>query len=90
MTVSLTREMQEYVNEKVRTGQFASAEEAVNGLLALFKEQEELTPDDLAELRAELDPAIAEADRGEFVDVNVEDIIAERRAALAARRKKGP
>ena len=47
MTVSLTREMQEYVNEKVRTGQFASAEEAVNGLLALFKEQEELTPEDL-------------------------------------------
>ena len=89
MQVTLTPEMQAFVAEKVRAGQFASADEAVNLLLALVKEQEELTPSEVEELRAKLDPAIAEAACGEFVDFTADDVIAERRAALAARRKKG-
>ena len=89
MQVTLSPEMKEYIAEKVRAGQFASADEAVNFLLAAARDQERLAPEEIDELRAELDPAIAEADRGEFVDVDVEKIIAERRAALAARRRKG-
>ena len=88
-TVRLNPAMARFVSSKVRAGEFASPEDAVNGLLAHLKRQEELTPQDIAELRAMLDPAIAEADRGEFVDVNIENIIAERRAAMRARRKKG-
>jgi len=81
--------MEEFVAEKVRSGQFASADDAVNFLLAVLKEQEELSPADVEDLRAKLDPAIAELDRGQFVEFTAEDVIAERRAALAARRKKG-
>ena len=87
MNVSLTPDVQEYVEQKVRTGQYASAEEAVNTLLALVREQEELSPEDIDELRAEVDIGIAEADRGEFVQFTAEEIIAERRSALAARKK---
>ena len=72
---------------KVRAGQFASADEAVNALLAMTMEQERLTPDDVAELRAALDPAIAEADRGEFVEFTAADVIREARAARPGRRK---
>jgi antitoxin ParD1/3/4 len=80
MTLSLTPEVQAFVAEKVRSGQYRSAEEAVNALLAMAMEQERLTPEDVADLRAQLDPAIAEADRGEFVEFTAGDVIAERRA----------
>jgi antitoxin ParD1/3/4 len=77
MTLSLTPEVQAFVAEKVRSGQYRSAEEAVNALLAMAMEQERLTPEDVAELRAQLDPAIAEADRGQFAEFTADDVIAE-------------
>lgn len=87
MTISLTPEVEKFVAEKIRTGQYGSADEAVNSLLAMTMDQERLTPEDVAELRARLDPAIAEADRGEFVDFDAEQVIAEGRAAQVAHRK---
>ena len=87
MTISLRPELENYVAEKVRTGQYRSAEEAVNALLAMTMDQERLTPEDVAELRAALDPAIAEADRGEFVEFTAEQIIHEGRAGLPKKRK---
>ena len=89
MTVTLSRDLEEFIAEKVRSGQFDSANDAVNRLLELIREQERSTTEDVEALRAELDPAIAQADRGEFVEFTAEDVIAERRAALAARRKQG-
>jgi Arc/MetJ-type ribon-helix-helix transcriptional regulator len=91
MQVTLTPEMQEFIARQVRAGHFASPDEAVNFFLAAAKAQETLGPgrEDVEELRALLDPAIAELDRGEFVEFSAEDVIAERRAALAARRKTG-
>ena len=78
MNVSLSAEMEKFVAEKVRAGQYASADEAVNGLLSMLKGQEALSPEDVADLRAELDPAIGEADRGEFTEFTAEDIISKR------------
>jgi antitoxin ParD1/3/4 len=86
MTISLTPEVQKFVAEKVRSGQYKTPDEAVNALLSMTMQQERLTPDDVEELRAQLDPAIAEADRGEFVEFTAEDVIAERRAARANRK----
>jgi predicted transcriptional regulator len=43
----------------------------------------------LNELRAEIDVGLAEADRGEFVEFTADDVIAERRAALASKQSKG-
>ena len=40
MTVSLTAEMAKFVADKVRAGVYRSADEAVNALLALSREQE--------------------------------------------------
>jgi Arc/MetJ-type ribon-helix-helix transcriptional regulator len=45
MTVSLSREVEEYIAAKVRTGQFASADEAVNRLLGELRNRE-TTPKD--------------------------------------------
>ena len=68
----------------MRAGQYRSAEEAVDALLAMTMEQERLTPKHVGTLRAELDPAIAEADRREFVNVTAETVIADRRAGRGA------
>jgi antitoxin ParD1/3/4 len=87
MTVSLTPEVQKFVAEKVRARQYRSADEAVNALLAMTMQHERLTQEEMAELRAELDPATAEADRGEFVQFTTEDIIAEGRAGLSRKRQ---
>ena len=81
MHVTLSPEVQKFVEEKVKTGQYRSPEEAVNRILTLIREQESLTPDELNELRDEVDRGIAEADRREFVELTAQGILAERRSA---------
>jgi antitoxin ParD1/3/4 len=87
MNVSLKPEVQRFVEEKVRTGQHASPDEAVNALRTQARDQEGQTAEDIESLRAEVDLGIAEADRGEFANFTAEDVIAERHAAMAARAK---
>lgn len=87
MTVKLRAELERYIAEKVRSGEYRSPQEAVNCLLAGLREQEALTPEDVADLRAELDPALAEADRGNFAEFTAEDVIAEARSRQPRRRK---
>lgn len=87
MNVLLRPDVQRYVEEKISRGQYATPEEAVNALLCYVREQEAMTPDDIDELRDELDIGIAEADRGEFTQFTAEDVIAERHAARGARNK---
>jgi len=89
MNVSLRPHVQKFVEEKISSGQYATPEDVVNSLLWQVHEQETLTPEDIQQLRDELDVGIAEADRGEFVQFTAEDIIAERHAASAARKKGG-
>ena len=86
MNVTLRPDLKKFVERKVKEGRYASAEEAVNSLLSLAKEQEQLTPRDIEELRAEIDRGIADARAGRFVDFTAEDVIAERRAAAAKRK----
>jgi antitoxin ParD1/3/4 len=80
MNVTLSADAQKFVERKVRNGEYASADEAVNGLLAALQAQEDLTAEDLDALRADVDAGLAEADRGEFVAFTAEDVIAEKRA----------
>jgi antitoxin ParD1/3/4 len=80
MNVSLKPDVQKYVEEKVKTGQYASPEEAVNNLLQQSRQREELTADDIEELRREIDVGINEANHGQFADFDAEDVIAQRHA----------
>ena len=87
MTVSLNPDVQKFVEQKVKAGRYASAEEAVNSLLSMVKAQEQLTPRDIEELRAEIDRGVADIEAGRFVEFTAEDVIAERRAAMAKRKR---
>ncbi|HEV8605838.1 MAG TPA: hypothetical protein VGQ99_10755 [Tepidisphaeraceae bacterium] len=86
MTINLRPEIEGFLRGKVEAGQFSSVEEAANELLGLTKEEEALSDEDIAEIRWEVQRGLEQADRGEFSQFTVEDIIAQEKAA--ARKQK--
>ena len=86
MTLSLSPDLQKFVAEKVRSGQYDSPEEVVREALALLKAQDDLTPADLDDLRRMLAPAIAEADRGELTPLDMDEVKRKAEAQRAGRR----
>jgi len=62
--VSLNSESEKFVRAKIQSGLYNSASEVVEDALRLLEQQEI----HLQELRARMDDALAEADRGEVVD----------------------
>lgn len=66
MNVSLTPELENLVNEKVKSGLYNSASEVVREALRLLKEQDELRRIRLEELRREIQIGIDQIESGEF------------------------
>jgi antitoxin ParD1/3/4 len=65
MEISLSPELEKYLQSKVETGRYASASEVIREALSLLERKEE---QDLASFHAELDRRIASLDRGEGID----------------------
>jgi antitoxin ParD1/3/4 len=86
MNITLPRELEEMVEEKVRSGQYPSAAEVVREALMLFEDREKLRQIKLEELRKDLAIGIAQADRGEFSPLDMKAIKAECRARKKAQR----
>ena len=84
IAISLPRELQEFVEESVRSGQFGSEAEVLLGALASFKTKEEFRQFQLGKLRVKLDSGLAQLERGESVEWNVDDFKRRARAHLAA------
>jgi len=89
MNVTLTPEVWKFVEQKISSGRYRSPEDVVNGLFTLVRHQKELWPENLEELRAEIDLGIDDADHGRFAEFTAEDIIAEGRAAAGGTRLIG-
>ena len=83
MNISLTPELENMIQEKVRTGMYHSASEVVRDALRLFQEREQLYAIRLAELRKEIDLADAEVKRGEVAPLDMDAIIAKAKARKA-------
>ncbi len=66
MNISLTPELADLVNEKVRSGMYHSASEVVREGLRLLKEQDEIRRIRLQELRKEVDRGTDQLERGEY------------------------
>ncbi len=64
MNVSLTKEFESYVNDKVESGLYQTASEVIRDGLRLMKERDELHQTKLAELRREIAIGIEQADQG--------------------------
>ncbi|MCH8805708.1 MAG: hypothetical protein IH986_06435 [Planctomycetes bacterium] len=65
MQISLTAELAQFVREKIQAGQYADENEVIQGALETLRDQEQLTTEDLDDLRRQIAPAIASLERGE-------------------------
>ena len=86
MNVSLTPELERYVQDKVHSGRYNSASEVVREALRLMEVHEQIRSEQLREFRAELDRRTAALDRGESVDGA--SFFAEIKAKSAERKKR--
>lgn len=89
MNVSLTPELEQYVNGKVQSGMYHTASEVIREGLRLLKEREELHQQKLADLRREIQIGIDQAVRGQvspFNETTLERVKAEGRERLKAKK----
>ncbi len=68
MNVSLTPELEQFVQTKVESGRYNSASEVVREALRLLEDHEHARAQQLAEFNQELGRRLASLDRGEGVD----------------------
>jgi antitoxin ParD1/3/4 len=64
VNISLTPELERLVDDKVKTGRYASASEVIREGLRLLEEQDEVKQLRLAEVRRKIDRGIEQLDRG--------------------------
>jgi antitoxin ParD1/3/4 len=83
VTISLREEDQRFIASAMKSGKYVSESEAVAAGIAELRLREEVGQARLATLRAEIEVGIEEADRGEFVAFDAEQVIADRRQKLA-------
>lgn len=86
MNVSLTPELEQYIQAKVETGRYTSASEVVREALRLLEQKELERGQALKKFQAELDQGIAEAEAGNLMDG--EEVFAKIREKSRLRRIK--
>jgi antitoxin ParD1/3/4 len=83
MTLSLNSELQQFVDEQVRSGRFSSPDAAIAEAVRLMKAREEK----LAWLRREIQVATDQIKRGEAAPWDVEETKARLRERLAKKNE---
>ncbi|MBX3076184.1 type II toxin-antitoxin system ParD family antitoxin [Candidatus Obscuribacterales bacterium] len=68
MNVSLSPELEQLIEEKVKSGMYNSASEVIRAGLRLLKEQDEIRQIRMRELKREVQIGMDEIERGEIVD----------------------
>jgi len=68
MNVSLTRELEKFVNDKVESGRYNSASEVVREALRLLEERDQARGVQIAAFNQELKHRLASLDRGDAVE----------------------
>lgn len=68
MMITLTRDLEEFVNTRVASGDYRSAAEVIQESLRFLEQYEALHATPVAELRARIAVGAEQADRGELLD----------------------
>lgn len=77
MNISLTSELDAIVKQKVNSGLYNNASEVVREALRIMLRYERTEEAKLAQLRAAVAVGAEQAERGEFIEQSVSEIIAE-------------
>jgi len=85
MQVSLSPHLENVVKNKVKSGLYNNASEVIRDALRIMLEQEEMRQAKLQALRDAVQIGDDQADRGEFSDRSVSDIIDDKRG----KRRRG-
>ena len=88
MNVSLTKTLENFVNEKVASGRYGSASEVVREALRLLEERERIKEAQTAQLRADVAKGIAELDAGQGEPLDMAKIKDRARKRLSSRRRR--
>jgi antitoxin ParD1/3/4 len=75
MNVSLTPQLESFVQEKVASGLYTSASEVIRDALRMLEEQDQLRAVKLEALRKEIDKGWEQLERGERVPFEPEKLI---------------
>jgi antitoxin ParD1/3/4 len=88
VNVSLTPELDAFLDSRVKSGRYQTTSEVVREALRLLERQEAQQEDTLRRLRAKLEHSASQAERGELLDG--EEVFASLRRLIAPRpvRKK--
>jgi antitoxin ParD1/3/4 len=75
MNISLTPQLEAFVQEKVASGLYSSASEVIREALRMLEDQDRLKAMKLEALRKEIDKGLEQLERGERVPYEPEKII---------------
>ncbi len=65
MNISITSELENFINAKVKSGMYNSASEVVREALRMLAEEDEMRKNRLEKLRAEIQVGLDQVERGE-------------------------
>ena len=88
MKVSLSRQLQEFIEKQVSTGRYQTASEVVREGLRLIEDRDTQRALQLRRLREEIQVGLDQIEKGQVAPLDVKKIKAEGRKRLAARRRK--
>jgi antitoxin ParD1/3/4 len=74
MNIALPPDLEKYVRDKVRAGAFTSPDDVIRAALDTLRSQEELTSDDVSELRKLIAVGLEESKKGLSRPWNAEQI----------------
>jgi antitoxin ParD1/3/4 len=87
LNVSITPELERFVEDRVASGRYQTASEVVREGLRLLEERETARQEALEELRKHIAIGVEQADRGEFIDGD--EVFEELKRLSAQRRREG-
>ncbi len=86
MNISVTNELIEMVNGKVNSGLYGDASEVINAALRLMDEYDQSQHFTIRQIEQKLGRGLQQAEKGEFTEQSVGDIVAEAKAFKLANR----
>jgi antitoxin ParD1/3/4 len=86
MNVSLTPELEQFVNRKVESGKYHTASEVIRDGLRLLLEREEIHHRKLGELRRDIAIGIEQADQGKVAPLDAKETLARVRKKRRSRK----